>query len=91
LKTSRSTVTRAYDHRRPEAVRAAAERGRRPQRGQYSRLGPSAFERVRAGLIAGAHPRDIAADVGCGVSTVNRVRTEMRQADEPRGIWGPVI
>ncbi len=32
-----STVPRAYDRGRPEAVREAAEQGQRPQRGHYAR------------------------------------------------------
>jgi hypothetical protein len=91
LKISKGTVTRACDHVRPEAVRAAAESVPRPQRARFSRLGPSAYERVRDGLMAGSHPQDIAAEVGCGVSTVYRIRKEMRRDDEHRGIWGALI
>ena len=86
-----STATRAYDYGRPGAVRAAAERGQRPLRGRYTHLGPLVYEQVRSGLIAGSLPQDIAADVGCGVSTVYRVRRDMRQSGESGGVWGGVI
>jgi hypothetical protein len=82
LNISPDTVTRAYDHGHPEAIRAAAEAGQTPKRGRYSHLGPGICERIRLGLNAGQAPGKIAANVGCAVQTVYRVRRQMRDAHE---------
>lgn len=81
LRVTPGTARRAYDHLRPEAVSAAVERGVAPHRGRYSHLGEEVYERIRQLLRDGNQPPAIAAQVGCGTSTVYRVRREMR--DEP--------
>ena len=73
-----ATVRRAYDYGRPEAVREAAEQGTVPCRGRYSHLGEELFQEIRKMLRAGTKPKDVAATLGCGVSTVYRVRREMQ-------------
>lgn len=78
LGVSRGTVCRAYDHEHPQAIREAAERGEPPCRGQYSNLGEDVYDEIRKLLRAGTKPSEIAAKVGCGTSTVNRVRRKMR-------------
>jgi DNA invertase Pin-like site-specific DNA recombinase len=72
------TVVRAYDRERPEAVRDAAERGRRPVRGRYSRLKPDAKDKIAAGFKVGQRREEIARNAGCSVSTVYRIRDQMR-------------
>jgi DNA invertase Pin-like site-specific DNA recombinase len=78
LGVSAATVARIYDRGNPQAVREAAERGQTPKRGRRSRLGPEVLERIRIGLQGGQSPEKIAADVGCGVSTVYRARRAMQ-------------
>ncbi len=75
---SEGTVTRAYDRGKPQAVREAAERGQKPQRGRYSHLGPEVFERIQAGLKAGDSPERVAQQVGCSASMVYRFRKQTR-------------
>ena len=77
LGVSDGTVRRAYDHARPEAVREAAEKGRIPWRGRYSNLDEAVFQEIRRMLRAGTKPKEIAKTLGCGTSTVYRVRGEM--------------
>jgi DNA invertase Pin-like site-specific DNA recombinase len=79
LGITEATVARIYDRGNPQAVWEAAERGQKPRRGRRSRLGPEVFERIRVGLRGGQAPEKIAADVGCGVSTVYRVRRAMQE------------
>jgi predicted transcriptional regulator len=76
LGISQGTAVRAYDRGNPQAVREAAERGQKPKRGRYTHLGPEVFERIQAMLTAGQAPVKLAAEVGCGVSTVYRVRRQ---------------
>jgi hypothetical protein len=78
---SESTATRAYDHGHPEAVRDAAEQGNRPRRGLYSHLGTNTLGRIRAALEAGDRSRVVAATVGCGTSTVYRIRRSLHMAN----------
>ncbi len=78
LGISEGTVTRAYDRGKPQAVRDAAERGQKPQRGQDSHLRPEVFERIRVGLNAGLTPERVAENVGCSASTVYRIRRQTR-------------
>lgn len=78
LGVSDGTVRRAYDHARPEAVQEAAEQGKLPSRGRYSHLGEDVFRKIREMLRAGKKPKDIAAKVGCGPSTVYRVQRDMK-------------
>lgn len=85
LGVARNTARRAYDHLRPEAAIRAAEEGTRPRRGTYSHLGEEVFAEIRRRLRQGEKPADIAAQVGCGKSTVERVRQSLRSrqnADE---------
>lgn len=72
-----STVLRAYDYGRPEAVQEAAEQGQTPRRGRHVRIGEDKYRMIRTLLAAGEKPKDVAAKVGCGTSTVNRVRRKM--------------
>jgi len=72
------TVRRAYDFARPEAVREAAERGESPRRGQYSHLGEEVYQKIRELLAKDTPVTVITAEVGCGNSTVYRVRRQMQ-------------
>ena len=83
LAVSESTVLRAYDSQHRETARAAAERGETPCRGRYSHLGEDVYQQIRALLRAGKKPAEVAAQVGCGKSTVYRVRRKMQ--DEADG------
>ena len=78
LGVGESTVRRAYDYIRPEAVREAAETGQTPSRGRYSHLGEDVLKEIRKLLGEGMKPKDIAKQVGCGISTVYRARREMQ-------------
>jgi hypothetical protein len=78
LGVSKSTACRAFDLARPEAVREAVEQGKKPHRGQYSHLGEATKEKVRDLLRQGKSPSAIAAETGCGTSTVRRIRDEMQ-------------
>ena len=71
------TVRRAYDYGRPDAVREAAEQGETPCRGRYSHLSAEIFQNIRNLLGEGRKVKDIAQQLGCGVSTVYRVRRDM--------------
>jgi DNA invertase Pin-like site-specific DNA recombinase len=73
-----ATVCRAYDFGCPDAVREAAEEGKMPRRGSSSRLGEEKFEEIRKMLRKGKKDAEIATAVGCGTSTVGRVRQKMR-------------
>jgi len=77
LGVSPSTVTRAYDHLRPETVRKAVENGTSARRGQVSRLGEEVIQKIREQLEAGTEAKEIAKQLGCGTSTVYRVRRKM--------------
>lgn len=79
LGVGRSTVTRAYDEARPEAVREAAESGQKPRRGRSTRLPLQVFQEIRRLLLEGKKPKDIAAQLNCGESTVKRERRAMRE------------
>jgi len=78
LSVSESTVRRAYDSEHRETARAAAERGETPSRGQYSHLGEDVYQQIRVLLRSGKKPSEVAAQVGCGTSTVYRVRQKMQ-------------
>ena len=79
LGVGKSTVTRAYDEARPEAVREAAENGQKPRRGRSTRLPLQVFQEIRRLLSEGKKPKDIAAQLNCGQSTVNRERRAMKE------------
>ena len=78
LKVSKGTVSRAYDHAHPKIVQEAAEKGETPHRGQYSHLGEEKYAQIRQLLQAGVKPTEVAKQVGCGVSTVNREKLAMQ-------------
>jgi transposase len=79
-----STVRRAYDHARPEAVRKAAEDGEEPCRGQRLYRDEAEHRKIRKMLVAGLKAAEIAAKAHCGTSTVYRVRREM-EAEGSKG------
>ena len=71
-------VRRAYDYGHPEIVRKAADKNETPRRGRYSHLGVEKFERIRNLLKQKVKVTEIAQRVGCGTSTVYRVRQQMQ-------------
>jgi hypothetical protein len=77
-----ATVFRAYDFGCPDAVRKAAEEGTKPRRGSASRLGEAKFVEIRRLLREGKKDAEVAAIVGCGQSTVARVRRAMKVETE---------
>ena len=77
------TVRRAWELGHEAAVLAAAENGVAPAGRQcYCHLGASKYQQIREGLVAGKKPEVIAAEVGCGVSTIYRARRNPRPVDE---------
>ncbi|OAI45815.1 hypothetical protein AYO44_12375 [Planctomycetaceae bacterium SCGC AG-212-F19] len=80
LEVEAGTVRRAYDHLRPEAVRAAAESGELPDRGQYSHLGEAKYEKIRGLLRQGKKPGEVADEVGCSTGPVYREQRKLRAA-----------
>lgn len=82
LKVGEATARRAYDYGRPAAVRQAAERGERPNRGSYSHLGEDVYKQIRKLLKAGWKIGRIAEKVGCGASTVGRVKQKLDREDK---------
>ena len=84
ISVSRSTVCRAYDLGHPDEIKEAAESGKTPQRGRYSHLGPEKYQQIRELIRAGRKTKEIAAQVGCGESTVRRVRRKMSDDKKAR-------
>lgn len=76
-----NTVRRAYDHAHPDTARQAAVQGRTPPRGRYSHLGAKVKNKIRDMLKQGHRTVEIAARLGCGASTVGRIRKEIQQGD----------
>jgi DNA invertase Pin-like site-specific DNA recombinase len=72
-----TTLVNAYDQANPQPVRDAAEHGHKPLRGWHSKIPLEMFERIRAAIIAGQNYELIAAEVGCGLTTVDRVLQKM--------------
>lgn len=72
LGVSEGTVRRAYDHAHPEAVRQAVAEKAAIKRGRFTHLDHTIFEMIRDLSGQGQSPKEIAAVVGCGVSTVWR-------------------
>ncbi len=72
LGVSEGTVRRAYDHAHPEAVRQAVAEKAAVNRGRFTHLDHTIFEKIRELSGQGQSPKEIAAVVGCGVSTVRR-------------------
>jgi hypothetical protein len=81
LGISKETTRRAYGHANIESVREAAEHGKAVRRGSYSHLGGEKMELIRTLLRERRDSAEIAATVGCSISTVCRVRRQMRDAD----------
>lgn len=77
LGVSTGTIARAYDRGNPDAVKNAAESGENPKRGHYTHLSTDIFEQIRARLKAGEPAAKIAKNLGCGLSTVYRVRRKI--------------
>jgi DNA invertase Pin-like site-specific DNA recombinase len=77
LGVSVSTVCRAYDFGCPDAVQDAINEGKKPRRGSSPRLGEEKHALIRKLLREGKNGTEIAAEVGCGTSTVGRVRQAM--------------
>ncbi len=72
LGVSEGTVRRAYDYAHPEAVRKAVAEKAAVKRGRFTHLDHTIFEKIRELSDQGQSPKEIAAVVGCGVSTVRR-------------------
>ena len=77
LRIGEGTVRRAYDYGHPELVREAVQNGRTPERGTYSHLGTEVYQQIRKLLQAGTKPTEVARQVGCGTSTVYRVKQQL--------------
>ncbi len=79
IHVSESTARRAWDHGHQDAIHLAAEAGATPDRGSYSHLGTTVFNKVRKLLASDEMKvKEIAAEAGCSASTVYRVRTQIR-------------
>ena len=72
LGVTEGTVRRAYDYAHPEAVRKAVAEKAAVKRGRFTHLDHTIFEKIRELSGQGQSPKEIAAVVGCGVSTVRR-------------------
>ncbi len=77
MSDARTTVVYAYDRAHPEKVREAAEQGRRAARNTNRDLSKKA-RKIRNLLTKKVKPKDIAAAVDCGTSTVYRELKKMR-------------
>ena len=84
LGVSEGTVRRAYDYAHPEAVRKAVAEKAAIKRGRFTHLDHTIFEKIRELSGQGQSPKEIAAVVGCGVSTVRREvwRLEAERRDD---------
>jgi DNA invertase Pin-like site-specific DNA recombinase len=82
LKVGESTVRRAYDHGRPEVARRAAESGGRLDRGRRSHIDDDKLKEIRKLIRTGKNNNQIAEKVGCGASSVRRVRLAMKAEGE---------
>jgi DNA invertase Pin-like site-specific DNA recombinase len=82
-----ATARRAYDYGYPDAAREAAEKGESPHRGRYFQLGPEVFAEICRLIRAGTKPAAIVDQVGCGTSTVYRVRRAIQaEASEDQAV-----
>lgn len=77
LHAGEATIRRAYDLGHPELTREAAQSGQTPRRGTYSHLSEEIFKQIRKLLRAGKKPSEVARKVGCGKSTVYRVKQQL--------------
>ncbi|WP_052639604.1 recombinase family protein, partial [Zavarzinella formosa] len=84
LEASQGTVTRAYDHLRPAAVRNAAATGDIPSRGKYRHLSPDQLAEIEKLLREGRSDLSVAEAVGCGKSSVRRERLRLGLGKEPK-------
>ncbi len=84
LGVSEGTVRRAYDYAHPEAVRKAVAEKTAVKRGRFTHLDHTIFEKILEMSGQGQSPQEIAAVVGCGVSTVRRElwRLEAERRDD---------
>lgn len=84
LGVSEGTVNRAYDYAHPEAVKKAVAEKTAVKRGRFTHLDHTIFEKIRELSDQGQSPKEIAAVVGCGVSTVRREiwRLEAERRDD---------
>ena len=84
LGVSGGTVRRAYDYAHPEAVSKAVAEKATVKRGRFTHLDHTIFEKIRELSGQGQSPKEIAAVVGCGVSTVRREiwRLEAERRDD---------
>ena len=73
------TCVRAYDYARPEIVKRTAETGIKPQRGRHVSLDPAVYVKLRELVLnhPNAKASEIAADAGCGATTVKRERRRL--------------
>jgi hypothetical protein len=78
LGVCRRTVRRAYDLKHPEELVAAGVEGRAPDRGRAPQLGVEKHHMIRSLIDAGWAAPQIAAEVGCGESTVYLARKAMK-------------
>jgi DNA invertase Pin-like site-specific DNA recombinase len=78
LGVSPATVTRAYDWAHRADLAAAIAEGRQPGRGRLPQHDEATHREIARLLQAGRTPDQTAREVGCGRSTVYRVRTAMR-------------
>lgn len=74
ISVSESTVVRAYDYGRPDAVKRAADQGTNISRGRYSHLRRDTKDLVKKLLEEGLAMKIIADRAGCSRSTVRRIR-----------------
>ena len=65
-------MRRAYDYAHPEAVGQAVAEKAAVKRGRFTHLDHTIFEMILEMSGQGQSPKEIAAVVGCGVSTVRR-------------------
>ena len=77
-----ATVTRAYDHGRPEGLAASTSEKRRATRGKVSNLSKAKIDRMKQLIKAGHTASDIGAEVGCSTTTVGRYRKKFGFPDK---------
>ncbi|MGB1126253.1 MAG: helix-turn-helix domain-containing protein, partial [Phycisphaeraceae bacterium] len=78
IDVSEATVRRAWDYANPEAVKQAVEvRATPTERAQYRRLSAEKIDQVKQLLAEGRGVAAIAKEVGCGKSTIYRIRRDL--------------
>ena len=74
-----STVRKAYNHAHPEVGRDEAKKGGLPRRPRHKHLSQEKLQTIRELLKSGKKkPHEIAAEVGCGESSVRRIKKKMQ-------------